>query len=474
MTALPVGTLSPEIHFASESSAWKAIDERLKRAAPKEACVFVLARPSRGTVRSTLILREPIWPNPGDVQATPYSLDISADYITRALDAAIDSSDQTGIVLIHTHPNTDEYHGIGRFSPRDDWYETRLFPTITLGRPLALSGSIVLGPEPHDVDGRVWWNDGGGLRTQAAQILRVVGPELRMIELKASSWTDHPDPTVMDRSTRIWGAQGRRRLQNLRVGFVGAGGTGSIAIFCAATMGVGKLRAWDKDKIKKENLHRTLGATRDMIGHYKVEALAGIARAVATAEPFDFESIQNWATSAEGLKALKDCDLIFCCVDKFAPRVPLNDLAYAHCIPTIDMASWIHQTSGHVDAIMTHAHVWSPGLPCAWCRGTLTSHRLTQEAQGQQRDIERRIPYGLPLGETDGVEPSVLPLNLAGVSLALLQFMQVALQITDRTPRDLKLWLPAWELDESDLDSLPDCSTELDTAAGDDAKIRAV
>jgi hypothetical protein len=161
-------------------------------------------------------------------------------------------------------------------------------------------------------------------------------------------------------------------------------------------------------------------------------------------------------------------------VDKFAPRVPLNDLAYAHLIPTIDMASWIHHSGGTVDAIMTHAHVWSPGIPCAWCRQTLTSVRLTQEAQGEQRGLENRIPYGLPLEGTDGVAPSVLPLNLAGVSLALLEFMQVALQITDRTPRDLKLFLPNWELDESDLDSLPDCSSEGDVALGDDARIRPV
>jgi len=36
------------------------------------------------------------------------------------------------------------------------------------------------------------------------------------------------------------------------------------------------------------------------------------------------------------------------------------------------------------------------------------------------------------------VEPSVLALNMTGVSLALMQFMQVTLGITCRTPRDLK------------------------------------
>jgi hypothetical protein len=61
------------------------------------------------------------------------------------------------------------------------------------------------------------------------------------------------------------------------------------------------------------------------------------------------------------------------------------------------------------------------------------------------------MPYGLSLEDTDGVEPSVLPVNLAGVGIAMLEFMQVALQISERTPRDLKLILPQWELDESDL-----------------------
>ena len=211
-----------------------------------------------------------------------------------------------------------------------------------------------------------------------------------------------------------------------------------------------------------------------MIGSLKVEALAPVIRAIATADPFDFEAVPIWGTSPEGLNGLKDCDVIFCCVDRFAPRIPLNQLAYAHLIPVIDMASWIHASDGIIDAVMTHAHVWSPGIPCAWCRQTLTSFRLMREAQGNQRGIENRAPYGLPLEETDGVEPSVLPLNMAGVGLALLQFMQVVLKITERTPRDLKLFLPEWELDESDLATLPGCPVENATGLGDSVIIRPV
>jgi hypothetical protein len=391
------------------------------------------------------------------------------------MDAAIDSGELTGLCLVHTHPRTEYGEGIAEFSARDDWYEMRLYPTLTTGRSKAIMASVVLGSEPHTVDARIWWNAGNGLVSQPVQIVRTVGPEVTFVETPHSEWADHPDPEMMDRSTRIWGREGRRRLQNLRVGVVGAGGTGSITLLAIATMGAGKMRAWDRDVIKKENRHRTLGTTDEMVGKNKVIALAPTINQLATAEPFIFEAIEDWATTKDGIVSLKDCDVVFCCVDKFAPRVPLNDFAYAHLIPVVDMASWIHPNDqGAVDAIMTHAHVWSPGVPCAWCRGTLSSYRLMREAQGTQRGIENRVAYGLTPAQTDGVEPSVLPLNLAGVGLALLEFMQVVMRITNRTPRDLKLILPEWELDESDLQSVTGCRTEHNVARGDSMSINPV
>ena len=302
-----------------------------------------------------------------------------------------------------------------------------------------------------------------------------MGPELTILETPSSPWKDHSDPAVMDRSTRLWGAEGRRRLQNLRVGIVGAGGTGSLSVLGLATMGVGKLLVWDKDAATKQNRHRTAGITSDRIGSLKANAMKALAESVATAEPFSIDAYAEWGTTTEALVRLKDCDLIFCCVDKFAPRVPLNDLAYGHLIPTMDMASWIHANNHkQIDALMTHAHVWSPGIPCAWCRETLTSYVLMREAQGVQQAIENKIPYGLPLEQTDGVEPSVLPLNMLGVSLALIEFMQVALKITERTPNDLKFFLPQWELDESDRPVRDTCDCVKASGLGDTMRLVAV
>jgi hypothetical protein len=240
-------------------------------------------------------------------------------------------------------------------------------------------------------------------------------------------------------------------------------------------MGVGKLRVWDKDVAKKENRHRTVGLIAAYVGQPKVVAMEAMVKAVATANPLEVEVFEQWGTTEQGLKQLRDCDLVFSCIDKLAPRVPLNDLAYAHLIPTIDMASWLHPDSdSRIDALMTHAQILSPGLPCLWCRGILSSYALTREAQGLQQGIEKRVPYGLPLTSTDGVEPSVLPLNMLGVSLALIEFMQVALKITDRSPRDLKFTLPEWELDENDLETKGSCDCWKNVGVGDALQIHPV
>ncbi len=474
VVALPSVHRADEVHLAVERTRWNEIFTRLNTQAPKEACAFVLARPSIGTLRTTVILGSVVWSREGEVKATPEKLEISADYISRALDVAADAGPMVGLCLIHTHPDTKSGEGTAEFSPRDDWYEQRLFPTVVGSRPEAISASVVLNRK-GEVDGRIWWRGTKGPATQSAHAVRIVGPELTVLETPASPWRDHADPTVMDRSTRLWGSDGRRRLQNLRVGVVGGGGTGSLVTFATSTMGVGKLRIWDKDVAGKENRHRTAGITKEFIGKPKVRALKALAEAVATADPFSMEVYEDWATTEIGLRQLKDCDIVFCCVDKFAPRVPINDLAYAHLIPTVDMASWIHpDRNGKIDALMTHAHVWSPGIPCAWCRETLTSYRLTQEAQGRQNGIEKRIPYGIPIEATDGEEPSVLPLNMLGVSLALIEFMQVALKITVRTPNDLKFILPEWELDESDRRAKGECDCITTIGLGDSLSIRPV
>jgi hypothetical protein len=55
-----------------------------------------------------------------------------------------------------------------------------------------------------------------------------------------------------------------------------------------------------------------------------------------------------------------------------------------------------------------------------------------------------------------------------------MEFMQVALKITVRTPNDLKFILPEWELDESDRPAKGECDCIGAIGLGDTLRIRPV
>src|SRR5580658_5640472 len=174
---LPSAHRADEAHLAVERTIWTELFTRLNAEAPNEACTFVLARPSIGILRTTVILGAIIWPHDGEVEATPDKLEISADYISRALDVAADAGPLVSLCLVHTHPDSKWGPGIAEFSSRDDWYEQRLFPTILGSRPDVISASLVVNHK-GEVDGRIWWRGTKGPATQPAHALRVVGPEL--------------------------------------------------------------------------------------------------------------------------------------------------------------------------------------------------------------------------------------------------------------------------------------------------------
>lgn len=466
------GTIAHEAHVACPADLWASLNSRLWTDAPNEACTFLITRPSRGKRRTTVLLSHPVWPESGDVEASPESLEISSNYISRAIDAAIDAGPLTGLALVHTHPDGPLTRGIGRFSWRDDWYDHRLFATAMLARRSGLGASIVLARNSAELHARIFWWDNSKLSSQDAQVLRVVGPRLSMFETPASGWRDHPDPAVFDRSVRVFGRQGQRLLQNVRVGVVGLGGTGSVCLAALSTMGIGGIRCWDGDLVEKTNRPRLLGSANEDIGRPKTEALGERAQRFATADPSDVSWRTAWGTSHDSLREILDCDVIFSCLDSLAGRVPLNDTAYAHLVPVIDMGSRVYLAGERITDVLCRAQVLTPGLPCLWCSGLLSSERLTREAQGVQAVIERRIPYGIPLTLTDGVEPSVLPLNMTSASLALMSFTQLCFHLAARTPQELRVRLPQWELDENELPSRPGCSCRTDIALGDELEIR--
>ena len=67
------GHLTDEVHLAADRRIWQQINDGLLAQAPNEACVFVLTRPSRGVIRTTVILGEILLAGAwgGEIDTTP-------------------------------------------------------------------------------------------------------------------------------------------------------------------------------------------------------------------------------------------------------------------------------------------------------------------------------------------------------------------------------------------------------------------
>ena len=70
------------------------------------------------------------------------------------------------------------------------------------------------------------------------------------------------NPDFLQRQTLAVGVETVERLQKLRIGVVGCGGTGSAVVELLARAGVGRLLLVDPDVVTKTNLNRLYGSTR--------------------------------------------------------------------------------------------------------------------------------------------------------------------------------------------------------------------
>lgn len=77
---------------------------------------------------------------------------------------------------------------------------------------------------------------------------------------------------------------------------------------------------------------------------------------------------------------LRDCDVIFGCVDGYTERDQLERMARRFLVPYIDIGMDVHR-AGKRYSISGQVALSMPGEPCLWCMGLLTDNLLTQENQ---------------------------------------------------------------------------------------------
>ena len=311
------------------------------------------------------------------------------------------------VFTIHTHPLSTE----AWFSLADDAGDSRLMPSLHVQMPHRSHGSIVLAGSGALV-ARAFDKQGEVARV----VMSVVGRQIRQHDVEPVAPND-----AFARQELALGTTGLHRLRRLRVGVVGLGGTGSVVAAQLAHLGVGELVLLDGDVVTTSNLSRIIGATRNDVD---VTPKVSVAERYALAVGLTSVTAIGEYLTDENVRALRDCDVIFSCVDQHTPRALMNALAYDALVPVIDLGSAFRvDGTGAITSEAGRVVVVGPGRPCFACWGHLDPERMRIESLSPDaRAAEAALGY---VQGADVPEPSVIAFNTLLAGAAVVEFLRI-------------------------------------------------
>lgn len=308
------------------------------------------------------------------------------------------------LVYCHTHPFQP---GRPRFSPVDDKAEGPLAQYASFRSPNVPHIALLFGVE-QVVARRLGGGEDVAVLEVGASLERVFDPGFDDIVLEETS----------DRQVRAFGPEGQRRIQRMRVGIVGLGGTGSLVAQQLAHLGTRDFILVDHDTIETTNLNRVVGAVPSDTNHTTKTVVA--ERMIRAVQPYArIQAFQQDVLDPGVGRSLAGADLIFCCTDSQASRHLLNQLSYQYLVPVIDLGVAIHAPEGQDVQIAGHVKMMAPGLPCLWC----IRHLDPKQVRGEflNRAHQAADPYFV---SGRGVaQPAVISLNGTVASLAMTMYL---------------------------------------------------
>jgi hypothetical protein len=172
------------------------------------------------------------------------------------------------------------------------------------------------------------------------------------------------------------GERSDERIAACTVGVVGLGGGGSHVVQQLAHIGFQNYVIYDGDAAEESNLNRLIGATSADTRaetpklHLAKMMIYGLQPG-ARVRSFPC----NWQEHPE---ALRECQIVFGCVDGYKGREELEIACRRYLMHYIDIGMDVHGNEPPV--IGGQVILSSPGGPCMRCMGFLTDERLAKEA----------------------------------------------------------------------------------------------
>lgn len=173
------------------------------------------------------------------------------------------------------------------------------------------------------------------------------------------------------------GKDSQTRIKGCTAGIIGLGGGGSHLAQQLAHVGFQNFVLYDPDLPEDSNLNRLIGATvRDVkrnipkvkIARRIIRGLQPMAKVVMIRECWQDKPLP-----------LRNCDIIFGCVDGYKGRQELEAFSRRHLIPYIDIGIDVIQVDPQPPVLSGQIIASIPGGPCMWCLGFLTEKKLAAE-----------------------------------------------------------------------------------------------
>ncbi len=163
------------------------------------------------------------------------------------------------------------------------------------------------------------------------------------------------------------------------IGIVGVGGGGSHIVQQLSHVGFKNFVLYDPDITVLSNLNRTVNATEEDVelGTQKIK----IARRSINSLHSDAVIRVIDKRWQEEPKPLRECDIVFGCVDKYQERHELEVSMRRYLIPYIDIGLTVVHYPPRPPLMSGHVFLSMPGKPCMWCLGVLSEGKLADETQ---------------------------------------------------------------------------------------------
>jgi hypothetical protein len=377
-----------------------------------EAVAIALCGRSRSASRHRLTVRRVV-PVPYDVCTVRKPDRVS--WPTEFLLPLIQEAGRNGWAIVKVHG----HRGYPFFSSVDNTADQSLFPSLYswLDSPEPLGSAILM--DDGNMFGRVVDENA---TFQPFQCVTVIGDDLHFYFNDA---TTNQVEGYGERIAQTFGAGTYKLLRRLRVGVVGASGTGSAVIEQLARNCVGHLVIVDPDHVEEKNLNRILNSSmEDALSRRPKVSLAqasvarmGLGTTVTTIESTLFHP--------DVVRELASCDVLFGCMDTVDGRFLLNKLAAFYLLPYIDLGVKL-QADGHggVEQVAGSVHYIKPDGSSLLSRNVFTMEQV--RVAGMKRTDPERYRQEVAEGYIKGVQedrPAVVHINSLIASLAVNELL---------------------------------------------------